>query len=544
MMEAPLITPKMLHLIARLDEAEWQWQALRTFGLERMLALRHSATIESIGSSTRIEGVRLSNHEVERLLASLIRRPRDPPNPDPAASKRRLTSRSFRGHVDAVIRLLTGMIMFFMPGASAMEVSDPAGNGQFPTYQTTVSIPGTQGANLSADLYYPGDANGLSQEAGRCPVIVLGHGFSQSKANHANQGLHLATRGYIVLIPNSNSSSDHSRFADDLIKCIDWMEQRNNDPGSVFHALARVDRVGVGGHSAGGLSAILAASRDTRIRAVSTMDPVDNGGLGEAALPGISAPVAITYSEPSNCNANGSALVLYNAAVAPKRGIKIVGANHSDPQDPASFTSNLFCGSANSTRQALYRRYMSGWFEYHLRNDARYGPWVFNLSGGRLVQDLQANRITFNEIRAPMAAWRFVQFGVDSDNVGLAGDSADPDADGRSNLLEYAFNTDPLVPDEPGLPDSQLVELESGTHLAIRFPRVTAASDIIYQVESSDDLGEWYPGSSYSGSGETPVTETTTEVSREGAGLETLIVRDNSPVGAGAGFLRLSVSRR
>jgi hypothetical protein len=71
MMEAPLITPEMLHLIARLDEAEGQWQALRTFGPKRLLALRHSATMESIGSSTRIEGVRLSNHELERLLASL-----------------------------------------------------------------------------------------------------------------------------------------------------------------------------------------------------------------------------------------------------------------------------------------------------------------------------------------------------------------------------------------------------------------------------------------------------------------------------------------
>ena len=71
MTQAPLITPEMLHLIAQLDEAKGQWQALRNLAPERLLALRHSATIESIGSSTRIEGVKLSNHEVERLLASL-----------------------------------------------------------------------------------------------------------------------------------------------------------------------------------------------------------------------------------------------------------------------------------------------------------------------------------------------------------------------------------------------------------------------------------------------------------------------------------------
>lgn len=71
MLRAPRITPEILHLIAQLDEAKGQWLALRTLAPERLLALRHSATIESIGSSTRIEGVKLSNLEVERLLASV-----------------------------------------------------------------------------------------------------------------------------------------------------------------------------------------------------------------------------------------------------------------------------------------------------------------------------------------------------------------------------------------------------------------------------------------------------------------------------------------
>lgn len=65
------ITSEMLHFIAQIDEAKGQWQALRTLAPDRLLALRHSATVESIGSSTRIEGVELNNSEVERLLANL-----------------------------------------------------------------------------------------------------------------------------------------------------------------------------------------------------------------------------------------------------------------------------------------------------------------------------------------------------------------------------------------------------------------------------------------------------------------------------------------
>lgn len=65
------ITPEILSLIAELDEFKGAWRALGTLAPERLSALRHVATIESIGSSTRIEGSKLSDREVEQLLASL-----------------------------------------------------------------------------------------------------------------------------------------------------------------------------------------------------------------------------------------------------------------------------------------------------------------------------------------------------------------------------------------------------------------------------------------------------------------------------------------
>ena len=65
------ITPALLSLIARIDEFKGAWRALGALAPERLSALRRVATIESIGSSTRIEGCRLSNREVERLLSNL-----------------------------------------------------------------------------------------------------------------------------------------------------------------------------------------------------------------------------------------------------------------------------------------------------------------------------------------------------------------------------------------------------------------------------------------------------------------------------------------
>ncbi len=65
------ITPNILSLIAELDEFKGAWRALGTLAPERLSALRRVATIESIGSSTRIEGSKLSDRDVARLLGNI-----------------------------------------------------------------------------------------------------------------------------------------------------------------------------------------------------------------------------------------------------------------------------------------------------------------------------------------------------------------------------------------------------------------------------------------------------------------------------------------
>ena len=65
------ITPEILKLISQIDEFKGAWRALGTLAPERLSALRKVATIESIGSSIRIEGSKLSDKDVERLLSNL-----------------------------------------------------------------------------------------------------------------------------------------------------------------------------------------------------------------------------------------------------------------------------------------------------------------------------------------------------------------------------------------------------------------------------------------------------------------------------------------
>ena len=65
------ITPQMLAQIAELDEFKGAWAGVARLRPEQLKALRRVSTIESIGSSNRIEGNKLSDIDVEKLLSDI-----------------------------------------------------------------------------------------------------------------------------------------------------------------------------------------------------------------------------------------------------------------------------------------------------------------------------------------------------------------------------------------------------------------------------------------------------------------------------------------
>lgn len=65
------ITHEMIAIMSEIDEFKGAWRLLGKIAPERLNQLRKVATIESVGSSTRIEGSQLSDREVEALLSRL-----------------------------------------------------------------------------------------------------------------------------------------------------------------------------------------------------------------------------------------------------------------------------------------------------------------------------------------------------------------------------------------------------------------------------------------------------------------------------------------
>ncbi|MDR0442029.1 MAG: Fic family protein [Treponema sp.] len=65
------VTPQMLAQIAELDEFKGAWAGFERLRPEQLKALKKMSTIESVGSSNRIEGNKLSDEEVERFLSRI-----------------------------------------------------------------------------------------------------------------------------------------------------------------------------------------------------------------------------------------------------------------------------------------------------------------------------------------------------------------------------------------------------------------------------------------------------------------------------------------
>ena len=115
-----------------------------------------------------------------------------------------------------------------------------------------------------------------------------------------------------------------------------------------------------------------------------------------------------------------------------------------------------------------------------------------------------------------IASWRILHFGSATAS-GNAADSADPDGDGDSNLMEYALGTNPLAAGDRPVTGSTVTD--AGTrYLSVTFPRRKHA-DLRYVVEVSSDLASWSADTQQAGA-----------PSSLNANFEQVTFRDRQPV--------------
>ena len=136
-------------------------------------------------------------------------------------------------------------------------------------------------------------------------------------------------------------------------------------------------------------------------------------------------------------------------------------------------------------------------FEYPRLARQSAPAFSISVSDGALSTGPQSAAIFFNE--GPIESWRHGFFSVaelrnPAMEQTLWGDYADPDRDGVSNLLEYAFGSDPRQAGERGdnilLTTSPFDDIPS---FSFTYHKDLSREGIDYQVEISNDAMSWTP---------------------------------------------------
>lgn len=154
------------------------------------------------------------------------------------------------------------------------------------------------------------------------------------------------------------------------------------------------------------------------------------------------------------------------------------------------------------------------------------------------ADDRSAERgFTLEINRATFADWqtRYFDAGERADSS-IGGAAADPDGDGRANLIEYALGTNPRDGIAVRAPAVGVWNDPSDGRRYVSLTVVASADtvEVTLTAEVSSDLSTWESGAS--------ATETMSDTS--GGGIRTVMFRDRTPVmGGGRRFIRVQISQ-
>ena len=109
-------------------------------------------------------------------------------------------------------------------------------------------------------------------------------------------------------------------------------------------------------------------------------------------------------------------------------------------------------------------------------------------NGGYSVGSLNFASINIED--DPLNSWRLHWFGTNATNPAIAGDAASPAGDGIRNLVKYALGLDPTQPTNSTARTMSMINSNDCFEFSYTRPDPPPL-DIIYQVQSSNDLVVW-----------------------------------------------------
>ncbi|MGD9675698.1 MAG: alpha/beta hydrolase family protein [Candidatus Bipolaricaulia bacterium] len=189
-------------------------------------------------------------------------------------------------------RRIGGLLVVAWVLASACAVgslSSPAERGPYAVAEVSLSLNDIdRNRGMDVLVVYPAEEEGARRPERAFPLILFHHGFLLRGDLYRSYGEHLASHGFVVVLPTLRMALfgiGHAVLAADVRYVLDSCLALDADPSSALHGLIDETAVGASGHSLGGKLALLEAATDPRVRAIAVLDPVDVAGPGQSSTP-------------------------------------------------------------------------------------------------------------------------------------------------------------------------------------------------------------------------------------------------------------------
>ncbi len=259
-----------------------------------------------------------------------------------------------RSATTAVVMVLTTLLVL----EGRARAQDYADAGAFAVDTSTADAGGAP-----VELVVP-------QGTGPFPLIIASHGWSATNAQQLGWAQHFASWGFVVVSPSFPNTFSPDANVDSAI--IEALVTTYASAATDSPARGKVDatRIGLEGHSAGGLASTLAATV-VAPGAMVLFDPVDSADAGRSAYATACTPMLGIFADPSSCNDQEEWSTFATDTTAPLVMFHVVGSSHCDGENAdRGAACGIVCGgNADPTRQAVYARYATAFFLAKLKGD-------------------------------------------------------------------------------------------------------------------------------------------------------------------------------
>jgi predicted dienelactone hydrolase len=235
---------------------------------------------------------------------------------------------------------------------------------------------------VSVEFHYPAISTGSNTAfaSDSFPFVVFGHGFVMTPAAYYPFADTLAQRGYIVALPNTETSlsPNHSNFARDLIFIYSKLITENSNATSPLYQKI-IAKGAIAGHSMGGGCAVLSAQYSNPAACYFTLAEATTSPSSITAAPFMTKPY-LSFAGSYDCIApyTTNQLPTYDSSGSPcKYLIEITGASHCQFGAGAA-TCNFGEGASGCANPPLSRsdqinavlRYLEPYLDFHLKGIA------------------------------------------------------------------------------------------------------------------------------------------------------------------------------